>query len=465
MSNPIDPFEPWRPPGYQPPHGAAKPSDSGWPEPRPFEQPARPDQTPPDFSQESHGHEMVLVLALFALVIATVVLFFRLPGGHVGRLAAAFVLLAGGLAAGISLARKCRWFVRLGWVAAGLVLAAAAWVFVPTAQGLNLWSAYHLADEQVQELRELEAGDTSGFMKGVPVRENVVAQFPYFKQELDRAEQAWIERSLKTWERNLKRLPLKDLAGLEKVRARYQPLADRPRLQQSLSPVGRVERDWMARSIAAWEKAYDKLTPGKYGAFKAMRAEHQSVANPALDKKSLEWLIRTCTRVQPEDYKSMAALRATAEPLLRGKVLSQNQETVSLLQESQAAWAGRTVRAVVARVEPLLPSDPAKASPRLTEAAEKLADFPTAVALLQPVRRRVLQARLDAAFRQVSKLASEEPIKDRSREFDDLAARLATDLGREAAALKMENQLADFRKKCQFLGKLTQSAAREAEEQ
>src|SRR5262249_41878381 len=163
--------------------------------------------------------ELVLVLSLFALVVLTGVYFFLLPGGHLGRLAAAFVFLAGGLAAGISLARKCRWFVRLGWLAAGLVLAAAAWVFVPPAQGLNLWSAYHLADEQVQELRDLEAGDTSGFMKGVPGRENLVAQFPYFKQELDRAEQAWIERSLKTWERALERLPLKGLAGLERVRA------------------------------------------------------------------------------------------------------------------------------------------------------------------------------------------------------------------------------------------------------
>jgi hypothetical protein len=392
-----------------------------------------------------------LFLALFALVVLAVIVFVVLPRGHVGRIAVTFAPLALSLWVAIMLARKRRWFVRLGWLAGGLVLASAAWLFVPTAQGLNLWSAYRLAEIQVQELEALEPGETADFLKATPARENLVAQFPSFKAEIDEAEEAWLDRSTKLWVAALSNLRVKDVDGLEELRDSYLPLCSKAPFQGFLAKVSEAEMHWKKRSIAACVRDMHKLPPGKFSAFRDARAVANSFPNPAIHEAELEWLVRTCRRLKPENFKGMTALRAAA---------TGPQRTDARLKNEQAAWADRTAKAILARANPLIRRDPAKASAGLQVAAKNLAAFPPALNLLQPARRQALQARLDAAFRQVTQLAIAEPATDRARELDDIAARLAEDVDREAAALQMEKTLADFRKKCEFLSKLSRAAAK-----
>jgi hypothetical protein len=413
MAQDINPFEPWRPPEFE--QRPQQPNHYETPRPEPYaaEKPWKPAPVvtnPP--ATNPQVTELLLVVSLFALVILAVVVFFRLPQGHAARIGAAFLPLAVGLCVGIAVARKRRWVVRLGWLAGGVVVAAAAWWFVPTAAGLNLWSAHHLAALQVNELKDLEVGNARGYLKDAAARQSLMAQFPGFKPEIEHAENTWMERSKTHWESAFGKLAAKDVAGWKKLRNSYGPLSSQASFRRLQGQLDQAESRWRARSVEAWVSDLEEVKPENYAAFAAVRASYKEFTNLTLSQAELNWLLRTCRQLKPEDFKGLAVLRNTANP---------RQQLEPSFQMEQTAWASRSANAVLTRIKPLLKSDPAQASTRLQEAAKPLSDFPAAVALLLPARRQALQARLDVAVRQVGKLATADPAKDWAKEVDEIA--------------------------------------------
>src|SRR5205085_2634793 len=89
--------------------------------------------------------------------------FLVLPRGHGGRVGAAVLSL--GLGLGIGILWKGRWLTRLAGIGAGVGLAAAAWWFVPTSQGLSLWSAHAEAEVLAEHLRQTPTCDVAAFRK------------------------------------------------------------------------------------------------------------------------------------------------------------------------------------------------------------------------------------------------------------------------------------------------------------
>lgn len=248
MKGNVNPFEPWRPTGLDvpPPIHAARPWRPSAPKGRkveeepPFVEPAdklpgaarpnipaaRPRAPEPKYRcsrQRSSGEmrtDLKVVLGMAPLLAILGLIGLGWFGGtHLPRVAIALLAVAAGLTLGISVARRRSWYVRLVWIAGGLAFAGLAGWFVPTAGGISLWSAYR----QVDELNALPAGDVAAFVRGVPERREVVAEFPSFAEDITAAEQAWVRRTvdaaIEDADRQIDLDPAKPLANLHQLNA------------------------------------------------------------------------------------------------------------------------------------------------------------------------------------------------------------------------------------------------------
>jgi len=161
---------------------------------------------------------------VFALGVLGLVGLGWLGGTHLPRIFTALLAIGVGFAIGISLLHRRTWFVRLGGMAGGLALAGLAGWFVPTTNGVNLWSAYR----QVDELRALPAGDVVGYNRGAPARKEMTAEFPTFAEDVRAAEQAWFRRTvdaaIEEADRQLETDPHKALADLHRLSTQLMSL-------------------------------------------------------------------------------------------------------------------------------------------------------------------------------------------------------------------------------------------------
>jgi hypothetical protein len=326
------------------------------------------------------------------VVVAAVVAFTQLPAAQAPRILTALLLLAIGTGAAVTTFHKRGWRVRLACLGVGVVSAVLAWWFVPTTGGLNLWSAGRDADRLATELDQLPAGDGTGFLKRRAEQEPLVAQFPEFRQRLQQASDAWIERSMTKWQGELGDLTDQDYAGLETRRESYRPFL-----------------------------------------------------NETLEAAEREWLKRTFLHLRPGDYAAAARARGCARP---------NGRWADPVRTWEEGWAGRTVDAVAAEVEPLLKNDPARASTQLQAAARDLAAFgkyPAAQDKLLLARRQAFRSRLNAAWRELQTLL----MKDQCEAAADLAKQFGEDAGREAQFVGQADDLKRFQDSCAFLAELS----------
>lgn len=200
-------------------------------------------QTPP--TGPSPRLKMLLFL-LLALAVAGVVLASTLPSGHAPRIIGTLLAAGLGLAVAILLARKRSWKVPLAWAVGGLGSAALAWIFVPTTQGLSLWSAHRQAHQLVAALQDMPTGDMTGYGKDKETRESLATLFPALQAQIQEAEKVWADRTLRQQLADLQALPPADIAGFSAGHAARQHLAGlfstfKPRLDQA-------ELDWGERA-------------------------------------------------------------------------------------------------------------------------------------------------------------------------------------------------------------------------
>jgi hypothetical protein len=371
MTRDVNPFEPWRP------------AES--------DQPKRE----PQLSEKANEPRSLPVVLGIGLVVMGVIAFAQLPSSHAPRILSALLLFGLGAGAAISATRSWGWHVRLCCLGAGVGLAALAWWFVPTTEGMSLWSAQRGADRLVEELEALPACETAAYLKASAEREQLIAQFPGYRQVLQQPADAWIERSVRKWKDDLSNVPEQDFDALETLRESYQPV-----LTEALEA---AERDW-------FERTYLHLKPGDFAAAGRVRASTRAKA----------------TWTEP--------VRSCGE-----------------------GWAGRTADAAIAEAEPLMKNDPARASAQLQATARGMAslgDYSTAQRKLWQVRQRAVQWRLEAARREVQKLLSTDDYQAAA----DLAVRLKEEWGREAQAVELAADLKRFHESCAFLAELSSRA-------
>lgn len=291
-------------------------------------------------------------------------------GTHLPRVAIALLAVAAGLTLGISVARRRSWYVRLGWIAGGLAFAGLAGWFVPTAGGISLWSAYR----HVDELNALPAGDVAAFIRGVPDRKEVVAEFPSFAEDIAAAEQAWVRRTVD----------------------------------------------------AAIEDADRQIDIDPAKALKALAQLHQ--LNAELSRTEHFALVR-------------GDLEAARRRALQGSLRAAREEIEGLMEKKQfdnvarrgAFWADQ-----------------------LDVEAQALGEKNDLPDHLLPKRRQAVEARLESARQKFRELL----VKDDHKAIAALGGKLARELGDEAKAVGLADDLNDFCTGCAAIGDLSRQAAK-----
>ena len=164
--------------------------------------------------------EVCLLCALLGGAAGTgMMLHWELPISHASRVAAAITSVAislflGRKMAGLGLTKRVTFVVNpqgvakgvskgymralvawLFWLAAGAAGALASWWFVPTTDGVNLWTARHEQTRVLDELTALPAGDIPGYLGGQLARK-LVAEFPSCRPQVLMAEGHWSKRSV-----------------------------------------------------------------------------------------------------------------------------------------------------------------------------------------------------------------------------------------------------------------------------
>jgi hypothetical protein len=238
MKGTVNPFEPWRPveSPIPPPLHASRPWRPRTPKPvlsaveepplvGPVNPPARtkaqvlPKCSPgqpktPTAKRVSLSQWLAfLMLCVLGVLCLDSVGWYRVT--HIPRL----VVLgaSAGLFAGMAFNRRRSWYTRLTWMAGALALAGIALWFVPTTQGVTLWSAY----QRIDELRAMPTGDVAAYQRGEARRRTLVKEFPSFATDVRAAEQAWLRRTvdeaIESCDRQLDKDPDAALARLHQL--------------------------------------------------------------------------------------------------------------------------------------------------------------------------------------------------------------------------------------------------------
>lgn len=214
MKGNVNPFEPWRPvespippplhvgrpwrPASAPPTRVAvedlpsvepvHPSPRTKPPEKPKRTQARIEQPSPQRAPLSQWAAFI-AFTLLAILCLESVGWYR--GTHVPRLIVLGV--SGGMFAAMSFPHPRRdWYTRLRGMTIALTLAGIALWFMPTINGVNLWSAYR----QVEKLRSLPAGNVAEFQRSAAARRTLVEEFPSFASDVSAAEEAWLRRTV-----------------------------------------------------------------------------------------------------------------------------------------------------------------------------------------------------------------------------------------------------------------------------
>lgn len=249
MNGIVNPFEPWRPVEAEipPPIHASQPWRPTPPtqlaasEEIPFAELADPpkrckqpkrkcaakraerERTAPT-TREAPKSSRVLVPLIFLLGLLVVLGLSWLGGDHFWRITVTLAAVGAGFIVAFSLPSERGWHVRLGWLAAGLALAALSAWFVPTLHGISLWSAY----ARVEELRTLPLGDMDEYRRDAPARRMLVEAFPSFASDVSAAELAWVRRTvdeaIENADRRLEVDPHTALSDLHRVNAELSRL-------------------------------------------------------------------------------------------------------------------------------------------------------------------------------------------------------------------------------------------------
>jgi hypothetical protein len=385
-------------------------------------------------------------------VVAFVILICWLPDSHLPRIVATLLPLGLGLIVAVAVARRCRWFVGLAWFGAAVGLAVLAWCFVPTTSGRNLWSARQEASRLVAELEALPACDRQGYAASKGARQALINDFPEFKSDVEQAEDGWANRSAALWESDLGRLEPKDAAGVEALRQAYHPLfGDRfPTLKPRLE---KAENAWLNRSIAAWENDLEQLKPQDYAGLEALRQAYKPFFRDRvqqLEAAELAWLGRSYSSLPPGNVDAVRRARACWSSRDGGK---------EEIHGWESAWADRTAAAVVKDVGPGLKKDPDAASTRLRAAADELRDlgeYPAAQEKVLAARRQAVQARLELARIQLRELVAADRYQAAAADAD----KLATGWEAEARAVGLTDELTRLRQGYAFLADLARQAGK-----
>jgi len=132
------------------------------------------------------------LLAILGVAIACPVLALTLlaiPPEHLTRCVSVTICLAFSF---VLLNPRRSWVTRLGGFVMWLVLAAAAWLFLPAWGDVNLYMAWQETDQLEAEVREIRFGDQVRFDRHKERRQQLKG-FPEVRNRLNVAENAWIE--------------------------------------------------------------------------------------------------------------------------------------------------------------------------------------------------------------------------------------------------------------------------------
>lgn len=403
MSREVNPFEPWRPPGYQPP-----------------DPPREEDPIPPSRARAQTIGSTVVQKALLGLwgvlIVAGVVLLATLPWEHFPRVGAVVLATGLGLTFAILLLLRRRWWIALGCAAVGVLVAVGAWWLTPTAGGPSLWSAHQEAARYQADLGRLPAGDLDAFLKEKAERRELLRLFPRFAPEVGAAEREWLTRAAEALEANLRAVPAGDMAGFRKEERQRRQLTGPFTVKMR-----GAEEDWARRSA------------------EAVAAEIKTLA--------------------PAGRDGLMRVRAAYRLWLRDERLHHLASQPPQIDEAERDWAVRAATAAKTEADALRAGDPAKASARLREAWDDLA----ALELLEPVReqlraarRQAAAARLEAARRETMALL----VADRFVAVGELGEKVARELADEADLVGLRVEVEAFRNSCGVFGDLARQAGK-----
>jgi hypothetical protein len=393
-----------------------------------------------------------LVLILSGLALAALIVSLLMPKGHFTRVLAALGSLAVGVSLCISPWKKRPRRVRLAWLSGSVVVMVLAWYLVPTTHGWNLWSASREASAQLAELKGLPPGDAAGFARGWLERESLVEQFPAFKMEIQEAEEQWIEQSTKKWEDDLARLEEGKLESFDALRGGYKEFLQSPRFLTQRQRLDNAEQTWIQRSVKKWERDLGDLKAADekdFAAFDKLRARYAPYEKDTLENAELEWVKRAYAKdLKPGDTQAVLALRKRYR----------EGWSAEKLQAAEEDWVRRTVTHADEEVKALMETAPERALKRLTEVGQSIANlgpFKDQQARLNVRRAKALQGVVDVQRGKLMTLFKRqqyEECADRARKFEEGYRQVAKEVG-------MEKLLTDLRDLCEFTATLARKAS------
>lgn len=168
---------------------------------------------------------------------------------HLGRVIGVILTVDIGLLIGLSPSKLKGWTLRQR-IAAIVICAGAsfaAWWFIPTSGGTNLWSAVSVSRSLDQQFQSLPSEAVSRAQSLTEDAAFVTAQFPRLGYRWEKSRQAWCERASGHFVSDLKTISIGDLATFQ------AESGDRKRLKQlcpeARQPIERAEAHWLRETV------------------------------------------------------------------------------------------------------------------------------------------------------------------------------------------------------------------------
>jgi hypothetical protein len=329
---------------------------------------------------------------------------------------------------------------------------------VPTARGLSLWSAYNQADNQIAELKELPPGDAEGFEKGWQQREWLVEQFPSFAKEIHEVEEEWIEQSTKKWEDDLARLEEGKRETFEALRGGYKNFLANQRFQAQRLRLDNAEQAWIERSVKKWGRDLGDLKAAgedDFAALDRLRKRYEPYwdnFNSSLESAEMDWVRRGYEKdLKPGDIEAVRSLRKRYR---NGWKTLYNDK----LHAWEEDWVRRTVTQTDEEVKDLIETAPEKALKRLTGVAQtikELGEYKHQQTRLTLKRGKALQGVVDVLRGKLVTLIKRrqyQELAERARKFEEEYRKDAADVG-------MQKLLTDIRDFGDFFAMLDRQVA------
>jgi hypothetical protein len=388
MPDDINPFEPWRPRRdpdptpddemlrhWRPPSNRpSEPDPNAGPEPEWYRRPRAPE--PARAPRRDRSGASWFVWVTIALIIAAMITWANNGGEHVTRVAAAGGCLWLALLLAWPLGKRRRWYTRLGIIVAGAAGTVAAWLFVPTTGGVNLWHA----ESVLASIRALPAGDVAGYQAGLAERNRVAQEFPRFFKPIHDAEISWLELTVSQAVQQADQERAHDpVAALGRLRKVYVTLFSSEDFNDATNELHRGRRRAMASCIRWVEEEVGSLT--RQGRFRAA----------AERARRLQGELRDESRDLRMENVLQGAVMAARDDNLQAHSAAAAWQLARLLQEKQFQ--------AVAREGKLLSAD-------LLVEARALGREQEALAAVRALRGKALQARIAQAEGELAALVA-----------------------------------------------------------